>query len=146
MTATPDSAPTSHPIADDDRVPVLEPALWKQLGETQDLPTFCTVWLTLQCGLIGGVAGGAVVIGQQPTPIATWPQGFDTTPLAKVATLATEQRRGVAHYGAEPSSDDAAIAALAANPRVSEVDVAERAPPVAQTTSPRSRPPGLAYD
>jgi RND family efflux transporter MFP subunit len=115
MTATsaPDSAPTSHANPDDDRVPVLEPALWKQLGETADLPTFCNVWLTLQCGLIGGVAGGGVVIGREAPPIAVWPQGYSPAPLLQVIALAGAQRRGVVHYAEDAAGDDVPTAALA---------------------------------
>ena len=103
MTATSaaEGSHASQEIPDDDRVPVLEPALWKQLGETGDLATFCNAWLTLQCGLIGGAAGAAVVVGREPTspPIAVWPQGFNPLALMAVVGLAVEQRRGVAHFG-----------------------------------------------
>ena len=45
---------------DDDRVQLLEPALWKQLGEAADFTAFSQIWLALQCGLIGNVANQTV--------------------------------------------------------------------------------------
>ena len=89
---------------DGDRVQLLEPALWKQLGEATDFSAFSQIWLALQCGLIGNVAGGVVVVGQdgQNTPVAIWPQGWDFTSLSSVIEPATVQRRGVVRY--DPAS------------------------------------------
>src|ERR1700760_2441933 len=83
---------------DDSRVAVLEPALWKKLGESADLGEFCKTWLVLQCGLIGDVAGGVVVAGPDTSgvPIAVQPEGFSPLSLAHTIRLAAEQRRGVA--------------------------------------------------
>ena len=81
---------------DEDRVQLLEPALWKQLGEAGDFPSFCHSWLALQCGLIGNVAGGVVLHGHAAAAI--WPQGFDYTSLAGIIELAATQRRGVVRY------------------------------------------------
>jgi RND family efflux transporter MFP subunit len=89
---------------DGDRVQLLEPALWKQLGEATDFSAFSQIWLALQCGLIGNVAGGVVVTGQdgQNTPVAIWPQGWDFTSLSSVIEPAAVQRRGVVRY--DPAS------------------------------------------
>jgi len=84
----------------EDRVQLLEPALWKQLGEATDFTAFSNIWLALQCGLIGNVAGGVVMAGQDNSfaPVAFWPGGFDPTSLANVIELAAVQRRGVVRY------------------------------------------------
>jgi RND family efflux transporter MFP subunit len=85
---------------DGDRVQLLEPALWKQLGEAADFTAFSNIWLALQCGLIGNVAGGVVVAGPDAgsTPVALWPQDWDYALLNNVIGLAAEQRRGVVRY------------------------------------------------
>jgi RND family efflux transporter MFP subunit len=85
---------------DGDRVQLLEPALWKQLGEAADFTAFSNIWLALQCGLIGNVAGGVVVAGPDAgsTPMALWPQDWDYALLNNVIGLAAEQRRGVVRY------------------------------------------------
>jgi RND family efflux transporter MFP subunit len=84
----------------EDRVQLLEPALWKQLGEATDFTAFSNIWLALQCGLIGNVAGGVVMAGHDNSfaPVAIWPGGFDPTSLANVIELAAVQRRGVVRY------------------------------------------------
>jgi hypothetical protein len=108
---------------DEDRVQLLEPALWKQLGEAADFPSFSTSWLALQCGLIGNVAGGVVLrgndAGQVPiqVPVAVWPQGWDYAPLASVIELAATQRRGVVRHGsASPDTPPEARSAELAFP------------------------------
>jgi RND family efflux transporter MFP subunit len=84
----------------EDRVQLLEPALWKQLGEATDFTAFSNIWLALQCGLIGDVAGGVVMAGHDNSfaPVAFWPGGFDPSSLANVIELAAVQRRGVVRY------------------------------------------------
>jgi len=79
---------------------VLEPALWKQLGEATSLAAFCDSWLTLQCGLVGNVAGGLVMAGPDATgvPLAITPANWAPTSLFNVIKLAAEQQRGVAQY------------------------------------------------
>src|SRR5215472_4414774 len=86
---------------EEDRVQLLEPALWKQLGEAADFPSFSISWLALQCGLIGNVAGGVVLRGSNSghAPVAIWPTGWDCAALAGVIELAAAQRRGVVRYG-----------------------------------------------
>jgi RND family efflux transporter MFP subunit len=81
-------------------VPVLEPALWKKLGESDDFAEFGRTWLVLQCSLIGNVAGGIVVAGPQAggVPIAVHPEDFKSSSLANTVALAAEQRRGVVQY------------------------------------------------
>ena len=93
---------------DGDRVQLLEPALWKQLGEATDFSAFSQIWLALQCGLIGNVTGGIVVTVQdaQTTPVAIWPQGFDFTSLSSVIEPAAAQHRGVVRY--DPASLESA--------------------------------------
>src|ERR1700691_1045394 len=91
---------------DGDRVQLLEPALWKQLGEAADFPAFSQIWLALQCGLIGNVTGGVVVAGQDSgnTAVAILPQGWDFTSFASVIQPAAAQRRGVVRY--DPASTE----------------------------------------
>ncbi len=91
---------------DGDRVQLLEPALWKQLGEAADFPAFSHAWLALQCGLIGNVAGAVVVGGPNSAsaPVARWPLGFEFTSLAIVIELAATRRRGVVRY--DPTSPE----------------------------------------
>jgi RND family efflux transporter MFP subunit len=100
QSAAPASSDAST-AADEDRVQLLEPALWKQLGEAADFPSFSQTWLALQCGLIGHVAGGVVLRGNDSgrTPATVWPAGFDPAILAGVVELAATQRRGVVRYG-----------------------------------------------
>jgi RND family efflux transporter MFP subunit len=98
-------------VQDEDRVQteqvqLLEPALWKQLGEAADFSAFSHSWLALQCGLIGNVAGGVVLRGSGHVPVAVWPTGYDFSALAAVIELAATQRRGVVRYG--PAGSDAA--------------------------------------
>jgi RND family efflux transporter MFP subunit len=96
----------TSPSQDEDRVQLLEPALWKQLGEATDFKAFGGVWLTLQCGLIGNVAGGVVVAGPDihSPPAASWPHGWEHASLINVIELATAQRRGVVRY--DPASPE----------------------------------------
>src|SRR5260221_10831285 len=86
--------------ADEGRVSVLEPALWKQLGEATSLAAFCDSWLTLQCGLVGNVVGGLIMAGPDATgvPLAIMPANWATASLFNVIKLAAEQQRGVAQY------------------------------------------------
>lgn len=79
---------------------MLEPALWKQLGEASSLAAFCECWLTLQCGLVGNVAGGLVMAGPDVTgaPLAITPANWAPASLSNVIRLAAEQQRGVAQY------------------------------------------------
>lgn len=103
-------------VLDESRVAVLEPALWKKLGESADFAEFCRIWLILQCGLIGNVAGAAVVAGPDPggAPVAVLPEGFGPSSLAEVIRLAAEQRRGVAQYdNAAPEQAEGPRAGLA---------------------------------
>lgn len=90
-------------------MPVLEPALWKQLSEAPDLAAFCETWLTLQCGLIGNVAGGLVVAGPDVAgiPLAITPSNWTPASLTEAIRLAGEQRRGVAQY--DPANPEAAF-------------------------------------
>jgi multidrug efflux pump subunit AcrA (membrane-fusion protein) len=101
--------------SDDDRVPLLESALWKQLGETSDFRAYGRVWLALQCGLIGGVLSGVVVAGDDAgrAPIALWPQGADPGALAGIIALAIAQARGVVRYDGGPADPDIGRADLA---------------------------------
>lgn len=89
-------------------MPVLEPALWKQLNEAADFRTFCETWLALQCGLIGNVGGGVVVAGLDLAgiPLAVRPSNWTPVSLAGVVKLAVEQQRGVAQYD-QPGPDAA---------------------------------------
>lgn len=104
-------------LQDEDRVQLLEPALWKQLGEAADFPAFSNIWLALQCGLIGNVTGGVVVTGQdgERAPVAVWPHGFEQSCLAHVMTLAAAQRRGVVrvYQSSSEAPPEGHLAALA---------------------------------
>src|SRR5215470_3999019 len=98
---------STSPDNDESRVSVLEPALWKQLGEAANPAEFCNTWLALQCGLIGNVSGGLVVAGQDTAgiPLAVMPAGWVPTSLVNAIKLAAEQQRGVAQY--DPANPEA---------------------------------------
>jgi RND family efflux transporter MFP subunit len=104
--------PSSH---DEDHVQLLEPALWKQLGEAADFDAYSRIWLTLQCGLIGNVSGGVVMSGQEAgNAAAVWPQDWSPVALSAVVELAATQRRGVVRYdSSSEATADGARAQLA---------------------------------
>jgi len=75
--------------------------LWRQFGNSTSQEAFCTTWLTLQCRMISGVAGGVVLLGapeeNRPfAPVAFWPsKQQDLKHLADVAQRALTERRGL---------------------------------------------------
>ena len=69
-------------------------------GATAAMPAFVESWLHQQCGLIGNVAHGVVVLGMPPAepfaPIASWPAGRrPSAGLVAAAELAMAEGRGV---------------------------------------------------
>lgn len=81
-------------------VQVLEAALWKQLGEAQDLGALAGPWLALQCSQIASARRGAVLLDADGTgrlaALAAWPEGSDAPlQLSACAEHAASQGRGV---------------------------------------------------
>ncbi|MBI3896331.1 MAG: HlyD family efflux transporter periplasmic adaptor subunit [Acidobacteria bacterium] len=85
-------------------------ALWRDFEAADSLQAFCAAWLALQCRLIGGVAGGMVLLGQleetRPlVPVAFWPdQQHDLRHLSHVTERAVKERRGLAIKRQLPAS------------------------------------------
>ena len=56
-----------------------EQRLWTTFAEAATVETFCQSWLALQCGMIGGVRAGLLLLGPPDRgpfrPMATWPGG-----------------------------------------------------------------------
>lgn len=81
-------------------VPVLEAALWKQLGEVRGLDELVRAWLVLQCGQIATVICGVVLLDVggtgRPEPLTVWPEGSDAASrLSACAGHAVAESRGV---------------------------------------------------
>jgi hypothetical protein len=93
---------TSGAAAIDSGIAYADPALWKQLGEASSFRAYCDIWLSLQSALIGNITGSGVFAGPEmsATSLAVQPAGWDPAPLSKTISVAAEQRRGVAQYGA----------------------------------------------
>jgi RND family efflux transporter MFP subunit len=89
------SASRSQPGSDPER------ALWAQFVEFGTRDDFYRTWLTLQCQMISGVAGGLVLLGspdQGPfTQVAVWPLRQSMKHLAAAAERALVERRGLLH-------------------------------------------------
>ncbi|PWB92638.1 efflux RND transporter periplasmic adaptor subunit [Methylosinus sporium] len=98
--------PERTKILDEDRVAVLEQALWKRLDDAADLRALLAAWLALQCGIISFASCGAIALREnsgEPSA-ASWPEGVDALArLHSTLDFAVEQRRGVAQKpSAEP--------------------------------------------
>src|SRR3954463_15831593 len=93
--------PPGEALAADPPLPVLEPALWRDLAAAEDLPSFSASWLALECRLIAHVAGGVVhaVAGSGPALVAAFPQDFAGEALDSVVGLAVAEQRGVVRLG-----------------------------------------------
>jgi hypothetical protein len=90
----------------------LEPALWKQLSDADNLTDVARAWLALQCQMIDGVTRGIVVLRGQAAnsydACAFWPEGSGrSAALAEVAELALRERRGTASGDGSNSADPA---------------------------------------
>jgi RND family efflux transporter MFP subunit len=76
--------------------------LWRQFGKAASEKEFCTAWLSLQCRMIPGVAGGVVLLASPDKDssfvfAASWPTGTgDFKHLAEAAERALKDRRGMA--------------------------------------------------
>jgi len=76
-------------------------ASWRQFAEATTQESFCTSWLSLQCRMVAGVAGGVVLLGAPAegrpyTPVAFWPdRQRNLKHLAEVAERALAERRGL---------------------------------------------------
>lgn len=83
----------------------IDSELWARLVHAQDLGSFTTQWLDIQCRAFDGVIRGAVVLrGSEAagsfTPAAFWPEGVEGSPkLAAVVERALAKRQ-VAVQGA----------------------------------------------
>ena len=77
-----------------------EQRLWTTFGEAATVESFCQSWLALQCGMIGGVRGGMVILGPPNRgpfrPMAIWPLGKrNLKHLTKTAEQTLSERRGL---------------------------------------------------
>jgi hypothetical protein len=108
------------------RGPAAPSGLWKiVLGGTADAGDFYQAWLALQCGMVGGVTAGLLLLrnASKPDappylPAAAWPdaQG-DLNKLAQVAQqAATERRSVVARSGPGASTPGQSNCILVAQP------------------------------
>ena len=86
------------------RGPAAPSGLWKiVLGGTADAGDFYQAWLALQCGMVGGVTAGLLLLrnASKPdappyVPAAAWPDAQrDLNKLAQVAQQAATERRSV---------------------------------------------------
>ncbi|OAI27824.1 hypothetical protein A1351_12610 [Methylosinus sp. R-45379] len=100
-------------LLDEERVSVLEQALWKRLDDAADLDAVLAAWLALQCGMIASAFCGAIALRDHSgnRKIASWPEGVDAVSrLHSTIDLAVAQRRGVAH---KPTLDSGAPSPVA---------------------------------
>jgi RND family efflux transporter MFP subunit len=77
-----------------------EQRLWTTFAEAATVDAFCQSWLALQCGVIGGVRAGLVLLGPPDRgpfrPMATWPGGRrNLKHLTKTAERTLSERRGL---------------------------------------------------
>src|SRR4051812_16433175 len=76
--------------------------LWRLFGKAASEKEFCHAWLSLQCRMISGVAGGVVLLSAADKDgtfglAASWPAGAaDFKHLAEAAERALKERRGMA--------------------------------------------------
>lgn len=93
-----------------------EHRLWTTFAEAATVEAFCHSWLALQCGMIGGVRAGLVLLGPPDRgpfrPMATWPPGRRSLKhLTKTAERTLAERRGLLvkseadAAGGEPADD-----------------------------------------
>jgi len=89
------------PVADEFvRLAEQEQRLWTTFAEAATVDTFCQSWLALQCGMIGGVRAGLLLLGPPDRgpfrPMATWPGGRrHLKHLTKTAEQTLSERRGL---------------------------------------------------
>lgn len=74
--------------------------LWAIFTEAATVDAFCQSWLALQCGMIGGVKAGLVLLGPPDRgpyrPVATWPAGRrNLKHLTITAERTLAERRGL---------------------------------------------------
>lgn len=102
--------------SDTSRVSFLEQALWKTLGENNNIADYVKGWLGLQCRFLQGATGGVVVLGETPdqgpfAPAAVWPDQAALDPaLSAAVELAMAERRPVAEDGPQGDAQGTAIA------------------------------------
>lgn len=85
-------------LLDEERVAVLEQALWKRLDDAGDLQALLAAWLALQCGMISFASCGAVALRDNSgnRRVVSWPDGVDALArLHATIDLTVAQRRGV---------------------------------------------------
>jgi len=91
-----------------------EHRLWTMFAEAATVETFCQSWLALQCGMIGGVRAGLLLLGPPDRgpfrPMAMWPGGRrHLKHLAKTAERTLSERRGLlVKAGADAASGEQA--------------------------------------
>ena len=96
-------------------VAFLEPALWRQLGESEGPATRASSWATLAARLIPGANQAAVVLAGPDgfAPAALWPAGDPPADLLMAAVeAALEQRTGAVRFGRVRGPERKAAVAL----------------------------------
>jgi len=94
--------PTGGTVTDEAASSANIDAIWRQFAKAASEKEFCNAWLTLQCRMISGVAGGVVLLGTPEKDgsyslAASWPAGpGDFKHLAAAAERALKDRRGLA--------------------------------------------------
>ncbi|HEY8066884.1 MAG TPA: efflux RND transporter periplasmic adaptor subunit [Methylosinus sp.] len=103
-------------LLDDERVAVLEQALWKRLDDADDLQALLAAWLALQCGMISFASCGAVALRDSNggRRVVSWPEGVDALArLHSTIDLTVAQRRGVAQKPTAEAGTPSAPAQIA---------------------------------
>ena len=105
MSATGSGTSAARPDAPgsgDDNVAILEPALWRQLGEADGPAERAPAWAALAQRLIPGARLATVVLRGPDgfTPAALWPAGNSPSDLTMAAVeAALKQRSGAVRLG-----------------------------------------------
>jgi multidrug resistance efflux pump len=99
LTSNPDHG-SGHPDPALESVTSIDQFLWRRFAEANTIEQFCSSWLALQARMIGEALGGLVVLESpetgSPTPVATWPDGFEPDSLAAIVERVLKERKGVA--------------------------------------------------
>jgi hypothetical protein len=91
-------------LAGDGRLAPGSAGLWEIISRgTSDAGEFYSAWLGLQCGMVGGVTAGLLLLRNKPhpdvppfSPAAAWPDAQrDLNQLAQAAQQAAGERRSV---------------------------------------------------
>ena len=96
------AARPNTPGSGDENIAILEPALWRQLGEADGPAARASAWAALAARLIPGARLATVVLSGPAgfAPAALWPAGDSPSDLTMAAVeAALEQRAGAVRFG-----------------------------------------------